>query len=109
MKRKEGITIEEFREYWSGKHASLGLEVIPKDIKLTRYIQNYAIQMSDGFEPLFDGVVEFCFKDKENFEKWLNWFFSEEGQLLREDEKNFIDSSSVQVVAVEENVIISDK
>ena len=57
-------------------------------------------------EPLFDGVAEFGFDDMDMFQKWFAWFMSDGGQPLRDDEKNFMDSSSAVVVMVEERVII---
>ena len=34
-KKKEGLTIDEFSSYWQEKHAPLGFEILPDDIKIT--------------------------------------------------------------------------
>ena len=106
MKKKDGLTLDEFSRYWQEQHAPLGFEVLPQDIRITRYVQHYAVPMEALGEPLFDGVGEFCFEDMEMFQKWFAWFMSDGGQPLRDDEENFIDRSRLTVVIVEENVII---
>ena len=47
-------------------------------------------------EPMFDGVAEFGFDDMDMFQKWFAWFMSDGGQPLRDDEKNFMDSSAAR-------------
>ena len=106
MKRAPGITPEEFARYWSEEHAPLGFEVLPKDIDLFGYVQNYAVRTEGDQEPEFDGLVEFCFDDMKAFQRWFAWFMGEGGKVLRDDEKNFMDSSSVKLVIVEERVLI---
>ncbi len=105
MKRKEGVSPDEFARYWYEEHAPLGFEVLPDSIKVVKYVQNYAIRMEEDWEPLFDGVAEFGFEDIESFQKWMDWYFSDGGQVLRDDEDKFIDKDSIRVVAVEEKVI----
>jgi uncharacterized protein (TIGR02118 family) len=106
MKRKPGITPEEFARYWGEDHAQLGFDVLPEDIRIRGYVQNYAIRSPGDQEPEFDGVVEFCLDDMQAFQRWLGWFVGEGGQVLRDDEQNFMDSSSVKVVVTEENILV---
>ena len=105
-KKKEGLTIDEFSSYWQEKHAPLGFEILPDDIKITRYVHHYTVPMEGLGEPAFDGVAEFGFDNLEMFQKWLVWFMGDGGQPLRDDEMNFMDSASALVVMVEERVII---
>ncbi len=105
-KKKEGLTIDEFSRYWQEKHAPLGFEILPDDIHIARYVHHYAVPMEGLGGPAFDGVAEFGFEDMDMFLKWSAWFMGDGGQPLRDDEKNFMDSSSVLVVMVEERVII---
>jgi uncharacterized protein (TIGR02118 family) len=107
-KKKEGLTLEQFERYWHEEHAPLGFKILPKDIEFTRYVQHYAIPLEGLGDPPFDGVAEFCFDNIDMFQKWLAWFMSDGGQPLRNDEGNFMDSSSVLVTIVEERVIIPD-
>ena len=106
VKRKAGLSIDEFSRYWQEKHAPLGFEVLPDDIRILRYVHHYAVPMEALGEPIFDGVAEFGFEDMDMFQKWFAWFMSDGGQPLRDDELNFMDSSSAVVVMVEEKVII---
>jgi uncharacterized protein (TIGR02118 family) len=105
-KKKQGLTIDEFSRYWQEKHAPLGFEVLPDDIRIMRYVHHYAVPMDGLGEPPFDGVAEFGFEDMEMFQKWFVWFMSDGGQPLRDDEVNFMDSSNAIVVMVEERVIL---
>ncbi len=105
-KKKQGLTIDEFARYWQEKHAPLGFEVLPDDIRIMRYVHHYAVPMDGLGESPFDGVAEFGFEDMEMFQKWFAWFMSEGGQPLRDDEVNFMDSSNAIVVMVEERVIL---
>lgn len=105
-KKKEGLSIDEFSSYWQEKHAPLGFEILPDDIRIARYVHHYAVPMEGLGEPHFDGVAEFGFDDMDMFRKWSAWFLGDGGQPLRDDEKNFMDSSSALVVMVEERVII---
>jgi uncharacterized protein (TIGR02118 family) len=106
MKRKPGITPEEFARYWSEEHAPLGFEVLPEEIEIFGYVQNYTVRTEGDQEPEFDGLVEFCFEDEKTFQRWFVWFLGEGGQPLRDDEKNFMDSSSVKLMIVKEKVLI---
>lgn len=105
-KKKQDLTIDAFSRYWQEKHAPLGFEILPDDIRIARYVQHYAVPMEGLGEPMFDGVAEFGFDDLEMFQKWLVWFTGDGGRPLRDDEINFMDTGAAVVVMVEENVII---
>lgn len=107
LKRKSGLTIQEFSQYWRDKHAPLASRMIPGEVasEQTRYVQNYAVEMSGGGDPSFDGIAEICFNDLESFRKWNDWYFSDDAKPLRDDEDNFMDKSKRVIVIAEENVI----
>ena len=108
MKRKNGLTPEEFSHYWAEKHAPLGFDILPEEIAatITRYIHNYVSNWSGNVEPQFDGIMELCFQDQEAFQKWMEWYMAGGGQALQEDEENFIDKSTVNIAFVEEKTFI---
>jgi len=106
MKKKEGLTLDAFSHYWGEEHAPLGFDILPDDIRVTRYVHHYAVPMEGLGESPFDGVAEFGFEDMDMFQKWFAWFMSDGGQPLRDDEENFIDRGSTTVAIVEEKVII---
>lgn len=106
MKRKPGITPAEFARYWYEEHAPLGFEVLPDDIRIRRYVQNYTVRNEGDLEPEFDGMVEFHLDDMDAFARWFAWYMGDGGKPMRDDEQNFMDSSSVKVVVVEERIIV---
>ena len=109
LKRKSGLTIEEFSRYWREKHAPLANRLLPEAVALEqkRYVQNYAVEMPGGGESPFDGVAEICLNDLESLRKWNDWYFSDDAKPLRDDEDNFMDKSKRVIVVAEERVITS--
>ena len=107
LKRKEGISLQQFSDHWF-KHGPLSLREIPQDIQAIcrRYAQNHAIMLGEGAEPAFDGIAESCFDDLKGVRKWSDFYFSDAGKVLREDEENFMDKSKRIIVVTEEKVII---
>lgn len=108
LKRKSGITMEEFSQYWHEKHASLVRTLVPEVVLSLQksYIQNHAIRLPGGGEPPFDAVAEICFDDLESLRKWNDWYFSDDAKALRDDEDNFMDKSKRIIVVTDERVII---
>ena len=106
MKRKSGITPAEFARYWYEDHAPLGFEVLPDDIRIRGYVQNYTIRSEGDPEPEFDGLVEFYLDDMKAFQKWFIWYMGDDAKPMRDDEQNFMDSSSVKLMLVEERVVV---
>jgi uncharacterized protein (TIGR02118 family) len=107
MKRKPGITPEEFARYWFEEHAPLGFEVLPDDIHIRGYVQNYTVRNEGDAEPEFDGLVEFYLDDMSAFQRWFTWFMSDGAKPMRDDEKNFMDSSTVKVMVMREQIVVS--
>ena len=107
LKRKSGLTIEEFSRYWREAHAPLANKMLPATVALAqkRYTQNYAVELPGSGEPPFDGITEICFNDIESFRKWNDWYFSDDAKPLRDDEDNFMDKSKRVIVIAEERVI----
>ena len=106
MKRKPGISPAEFARYWYEDHAPLGFRVLPDDIHICGYVQNYTVRNAGDLEPEFDGLVEFYLEDMAAFQRWLAWFMSDAAAPMREDERNFMDSESVKVLVMEERVVV---
>lgn len=81
--RKPGLSREEFLTHWQTNHAA----VVKKLPGLRRYIQGPAVTR-EGREPAIDGIAELWFDDVEACRQaWR----SSAGQVVREDEKRFID------------------
>lgn len=106
VKRKRGLTVDEFSTYWYEKHAPLGFRELPRRIAIKRYVQNYVAPLHEEQEYPFDGVVELCFDDREAYEEWRTWFKSDQAQALVDDGLNFMDYSTVKHILCEENQVI---
>jgi uncharacterized protein (TIGR02118 family) len=115
IRRREGMTREEFQRYWRSEHASL-VERHAEVLRIRRYVQTHArdtdadeaLAASRGSEPgLYDGVAELWW---ESFEELLGSMSSEKGRSaaneLLEDERRFIDLPSSPIWLGEEQVVI---
>jgi uncharacterized protein (TIGR02118 family) len=103
IKKKAGLTREEFLRYWKEKHGPLAATVVPG---LRKYIQCHPIP---GFESEIDGIVELWWDNPESHRSFLNWRQSEEAKILREDEEKFIDISQMVRFLAEEHIIVDDQ
>ncbi len=106
MKRKPGLTPDEFARYWFEEHAPLGFDLLPDDIHVRGYVQNYTIRNPGDSEPEFDGLVEFVLDDMDAFQRWLVFFMSDAAKPMRDDEKNFMDSDTIKVLVMRERVVV---
>jgi uncharacterized protein (TIGR02118 family) len=108
FKRKIGISLEECARYWYEKHAPFALKIIPKDVidGIKKYIQNPAISIPGGAEQPFDGMIELHFNNFKSLQKWNEWYFSDAGKALQNDEKNFMDRDKMTILLTEERVIV---
>jgi uncharacterized protein (TIGR02118 family) len=106
MKRRPGMSPQEFARYWREEHAPLGFEVLPDDIPIRGYIQNYTHRTEGDSEPEFDGIVEVWFDDMETFQRWFTWYFSDGAKPMRDDEANFMDSGAIKLLLMDEAVVV---
>jgi uncharacterized protein (TIGR02118 family) len=100
IRRKSGLTREEFSQYWSRIHGPLGAR-IPG---LRRLVQSQAIEVpGDTRTPDFDGVAELWFDDVAAL---LAARQSPEWSAATADEANFVDAmQSAYLVTVEREII----
>jgi uncharacterized protein (TIGR02118 family) len=108
FKRKSGMTLEECSRYWYEKHAPFAAKIIPKDVNdgIKKYIQNPAISLPGGGDQPFDGVVELHFNNLESAKKFNDWYFSNSGKALQDDERNFMDRDKMIILLTEERVMV---
>ena len=99
IKKKLGLTLEEFLRYWKEIHGPLAAKVVPG---LRKYVQCHPLP---GFESEIDGIVELWLDNIEAFRYFLSWKETEEAKVLREDEKKFIDTSKWVRFVAEEHLI----
>ena len=93
LKRKNEMSLEDFRNYWLTKHVPLVLK-LPN---LKRYSVN--ISTRDGAE--FDGIAELWFEDRNSMKEA---FKTMEGKAVVDDASFFVAKSVV--LEVEEHVIL---
>ncbi len=95
IKRRAGLSRDEFVEYYETNHAPLVLKHIPG---IRRYVRNHITTLPggpSGDEPDFDCISEFWFDDMEASSNGINVLASEAGDVIREDEEKFLDRSRI--------------
>ena len=104
VKRKQGMSFEEFDRYWNETHASVVLGVPEFKRHIRKYVQSHVMQggrlsFPSGISS-FDGAAELYFDDVDS----LNRAFNEPRylEIVREDEKKFLDFEGCQLMVVQE-------
>lgn len=105
LKRKPGMSPEEFHEYWSGTHARIVMGVPEFMRYVRRYVQSHTIEelsldFPGGGNAGYDGMVEIWFDDAQS----MKAAFETPGYLntIRPDEPKFLDMDGFRVMVVRE-------
>ncbi len=115
LRRKEGMSLQEFQRYWREVHGPL-VEKHAQALRIRRYVQvhtldtplNEALGRQRGcqVEP-YDGVAELWWDSLEEFQAAAQ---TEEGRAaarqLAEDEARFIDVARSTIFLAQENPVI---
>ncbi len=104
LTRKEGLNHKQFSDYWHDVHAPLGDRIVPAEAKSARYVQNHALLKGAAAAP-YDAVAELWFADHAAMQRWIDWYNSDAGKPLRDDEHNFMDVSKRVVIVTDERVM----
>lgn len=103
FKRRQGMGVQEFRDYRRDVHAPL-LFAIPEAKKIRRFVVSYPLPAPSTPEPRFDAVVEAWFDGPEDMDAL---FLSDNFRTkVDPDHVNFIDLSSVTRIVSEEVVVV---
>ncbi len=102
LKRKAGLSHEEFLRYWDERHGPLAASTLPQIRRLVHY---HPLRLGEGAEPQFDGIAEAWVDDLPSFQALVEWYLGEKGKAVREDDENFVDGSASVTLLVEEKVI----
>ncbi len=97
IRKKEGMSAEDFREYWLEKHAPISRDGYEH---LKGYVVNLVTRVPEGQEAPYDGVAELTWDSREDFAADMK---SETAKLGTEDLRNF--SSGFGLLFVEELVV----
>jgi uncharacterized protein (TIGR02118 family) len=110
IKRKPGLSREEFIKYYEEVHVPLSLKHFPT---FRRYVRNYVVVPFGTEEPDFDCIMEVWFDDVEGAQavsdalggySALGGYETEVGRIFREDEEKFMDRGSRIAFLVDERV-----
>lgn len=107
LKRKPGLSMEDFIHYYETKHAPLVLKIAPH---IMDYRRNYvngdaAMAALGGIAADCDVITEAWFATKEDFEKFSAAGARPENRdIIIRDELNFLDRSSIRLFVVEEKI-----
>jgi len=101
LKRKPGLSLEEFYEYWREKHAPVALKDNPQ---MTKYVQNHGVILPEG-DQAYDGVAETYWPDMATFQAAVEVLQSEAGKAHLEDLERFVDLGKMVSIIAEEKVI----
>ncbi len=115
--RKEGMSAEEFQDYWENQHAPL-VKSLADSVGIRRYVQTYAIDtplnvaFSEArgmeFETPPDGIAEAWWDSLEALEEAFAGPDGEKaGATLVEDESKFLDFSRCSAYLSGEREIVA--
>lgn len=106
IKRKPGMSMQAFIDYYENHHAPLGASKVPN---LKRYVRHYirpygnAIYAADA-EPPYDVLTEIAFDDEADFERGMAYLTEPEtAALIGADEEKLFDKSSIRFMVVEDH------
>ena len=102
LKRKDGLTLEEFSRHWQEKHGPLLLKLVPG---LKRYVLNTPVRLPRSGELQFDGIGESWFDDLESWRRAADFYSGDEGKPIWDDEEKFLDRSKLVFFVAEEKLI----
>jgi uncharacterized protein (TIGR02118 family) len=100
VKRRAELTHAEFRDRYEAVHAPLAVSLLPT---LRGYTRNF-VSTANGAEPPFDVITEFWYDDEAGQNAVREFYLSEAGKVLRDDEIEFMDRASMTFYVVDERV-----
>ncbi|SIR17218.1 conserved hypothetical protein [Haladaptatus litoreus] len=96
--RKEGMTHEEFEDYWLNEHSEIAKE-LPG---LRKYVTSVS---KDPEKAGYDGVLELYFDSTDDMKAA---FGSEQGEKVMADAAEFIDTDAGPTLILDETVQVDD-
>ncbi len=101
VKRKPGISKEEFYNYWQNVHGPLVAKSIPA---LRKYVQNHFVETPEQ-EYEGDGIIETWYDSIEDWQQPKDIKKNQETDALMADWAKIADMSPPKIWVVEEHVI----
>ena len=106
VKRKQGVSREEFYKYWKDVHGPLVAQHIPH---MKKYVQNHFVEIP-GNEYEGDGIIETWYDDIESFQESMEFNKTARARDLGlgEDWAKIADMSEEPMMWVVEEHVIKD-
>jgi uncharacterized protein (TIGR02118 family) len=106
IKRKPGMSMEDFIAYYENHHAPLGASKVPN---LKRYVRHFIrpygneVYGADA-EPPYDVLTEIWFDDEADFERGMA-YLTEPGTaaIIGADEENLFDKASIRFMLMDDH------
>lgn len=114
LRRKAGMSFQDFSAYWRGPHAALVASLAPK-LGIVRYLQHHAVlpdvaaamQAARGTTAPFDGVAAISFASAAELARGnVDPASADAQRLLAEDEAKFIDIAESSIFFTEAHEVI---
>jgi uncharacterized protein (TIGR02118 family) len=100
MKRKPGMSVADFRDYYENRHVPLCMPLMGAAAK--RYVRRY-LEPSAAGEPPFDVITELWFDSQAAVDATLAMFATgATPDFIAADEEQFLDRSATRAYAVSE-------
>ncbi len=100
VKRRPDLSREEFLTYWRDTHGPLIRDTPELRRHLVRYEQHPAHESDRSG---YDGVAV---QEFESWDDFIAMISGPAGELMRADEANFLDSSSIEVVFTDSSTVV---
>jgi len=97
LRKKEGTSTDEFREYWLERHAPIARDGYEH---LTGYVVNVVTRVPEGQTAPYDGVAELTWEDRDGFSADMK---SDANKRATEDLATF--TSQMGLLFVEQTVV----
>lgn len=99
IKRKQGLSREEFIKHYEEEHAPLAMKHFP----FKKYVRNYIANIPGVEELDFDCITEVWFETMEDCQAAAEFSVSEAYKVISDDEEKFMDRNKIIAFLVEEN------
>lgn len=106
LKRKPGLTLQQFIDHYENNHAPLGVQYQKKMVRYIRHFLHPSPYPLDGtvVEAEYDVLTELWFEDKQAYDEGMALMMEPEAnKVLSEDEERFLDLSKSRLVFIEEH------
>ena len=99
IKRKQGLSREEFIRHYEEKHVPLAMKHFP----FKKYTRNYVISFPGLEEMDFDCITEVWFETMDDCQAAAEFSASKEYKVISDDEEKFMDRNNIVAFLVDEN------